>query len=185
MCQAHSNSMTLSSVKTSKALRHVKTSPALRQVRPWEKSGPKTSQDMSRPETSPALRHFKTSLALRQFKDKSGLEIFLSMKKLASIYWPLFIALHSEIYSGICWFAIGQVRPQINWPLFIISLFYRLLCIVISYTGFSVLFSLLTHLKYGFCKKSLRKNETLTSCPFFPSFLSLLVGCNSKPTQKW
>ena len=25
-------------------------------------------------------------------------------------------------------------------------------------------------LKYGFCKKSLRKNETLTSCPFFPFF---------------
>ena len=40
-------------------------------------------------------------------------------------------------------------------------------------------------LKYGFCKKSLWKNETLTSCPLFSFFLSLLVGCNSKPNQKW
>ena len=33
------------------------------------------------------------------------------------------------------------------------------------------------HLKYGFCKKSLQKNEALTSCHFFSFFLSLLGGC--------
>ena len=31
------------------------------------------------------------------------------------------------------------------------------------------------HLKYGFCKKSLQKNETLTSCPFF-SFFFITFG---------
>ena len=48
-------------------------------------------------------------------------------------------------------------------------------------------------LKYGFCKKSLRKDEPLTSWTLFWAYLSsLLGGCNSKPTggnskptQKW
>ena len=37
-------------------------------------------------------------------------------------------------------------------------------------------------LKYGFCKKSLRKNETLTSCPFF-SFFFISYGWVHQQTQ--
>ena len=38
-------------------------------------------------------------------------------------------------------------------------------------------------LKYGFCKKSLRKNETLTSCPFFHFFYHFWVGATANPTK--
>ena len=44
-------------------------------------------------------------------------------------------------------------------------------------------------LKYGFCNKSFRKDEPLTSWTLFSTYLSSLLGgfagCNSKPTQKW
>ena len=44
-------------------------------------------------------------------------------------------------------------------------------------------------LKYGFCNKSSRKDEPLTSWTLISTDLSSLLdgfaGCNSKPTQKW
>ena len=119
-------------VKTSTALRHVKTSPALGQVRPWDKSGPKTSQD------------------------KSGPKIFLSVKKLASLNWPLFIGPslslsvqrfivgfvdlqldkfgHESIgLSFTCLSALSSLLPASLYC----HLFYWLLCIVLSFTGHS------------------------------------------------
>ena len=38
-------------------------------------------------------------------------------------------------------------------------------------------------LKYGFCKKSLRKNEALTSCPFFSFFYHFWLGATANPTK--
>ena len=38
-------------------------------------------------------------------------------------------------------------------------------------------------LKYGFCNKSLRKNETLTSCPFFHFFNHFWLGATANPTK--
>ena len=42
---------------------------------------------------------------------------------------------------------------------------------------------ILTIIKYGFCKKSLRKNETLTSCPFFFIFYHFWLGATANPTK--
>ena len=57
--------------------------------------------------------------------------------------------------------------------------------VLVTKADFKVVFFCFKSLKNGFCKKSLRKDEPLTSWTLFWAYLSSLVGgCNSKQTHQ-